>query len=37
MQDNANSELPTPKRIPWSKGKLTGANMAIERLAKAVG
>src|ERR1700690_2206267 len=25
MQDNANSELSTPKRIPWNKGKLTGA------------
>ena len=25
MQDNAKSELPAPKRIPWNKGKLTGA------------
>jgi integrase len=25
MQDNANSELLAPKRIPWNKGKLTGA------------
>src|SRR3954469_17133388 len=25
MQDNANSVLPTPKRTPWNKGKLTGA------------
>jgi hypothetical protein len=25
MQDNANSELPAPKWIPWNKGKLTGA------------
>jgi integrase len=25
MQDNANSELPALKRIPWNKGKLTGA------------
>jgi len=26
MQGNANSELPAPRRIPWNKGKLTGAN-----------
>lgn len=26
MQDNVNSELPAPKRTPWNKGKLTGAN-----------
>jgi hypothetical protein len=25
MQNNANSELPAPKWIPWNKGKLTGA------------
>src|ERR1017187_3081855 len=25
-QDNANSELPAPKHMPWNKGKLTGAN-----------
>jgi uncharacterized membrane protein YccF (DUF307 family) len=25
MQDNANSELPAPKRMLWNKGKLTGA------------
>src|SRR3982751_5686370 len=25
MQDNANSELPALKRIPWNKGKLIGA------------
>jgi len=25
MQDNANSALPTLRRIPWNKGKLTGA------------
>src|SRR3954469_18055744 len=25
MQDNANSVLPTPKRTPWNKGKLTGS------------
>src|ERR1039458_10794743 len=25
MQDNANSELPAPKHMPWNKGKLTGA------------
>src|SRR4051794_11442365 len=25
MQDNANSALPALKRIPWNKGKLTGA------------
>src|SRR5450755_1457593 len=25
MQDNANSELPAPKWIPWNKRKLTGA------------
>src|SRR3954471_24480341 len=24
MQDNANSELPALKRIPWNKGKLIG-------------
>src|SRR5437588_4818204 len=25
MQDNANSVLPASKRLPWNKGKLTGA------------
>ena len=25
MQDIANFELPAPRRIPWNKGKLTGA------------
>jgi hypothetical protein len=25
MQDNANSELPAPNRMPWNKGKLIGA------------
>ena len=31
MQDNANSELPVPKRIPWNKGKLTGAKPALRQ------
>jgi hypothetical protein len=31
MQDNANSELPAPKHMPWNKGKLTGANAKCER------
>jgi len=31
MQDNANSELPTPKRIPWNKGKLTGAKPPLRQ------
>ena len=25
MQDNANSGLHTPQRVPWNKGKLIGA------------
>src|SRR5450631_3890329 len=25
MQDIANFDLPAPRRIPWNKGKLTGA------------
>src|ERR1700690_359963 len=31
MQDNANSELSTPKRIPWNKGKLTGAKPPLRQ------
>jgi integrase len=31
MQDNANSELPAPKRIPWNKGKLTGARPPLRQ------
>jgi len=31
MQDNATSELPTPKRIPWNKGKLTGAKPPLRQ------
>jgi hypothetical protein len=31
MQDNANFELPTLKRIPWNKGKLTGAKPPLRQ------
>jgi integrase len=31
MQDNANSELPAPKQIPWNKGKLTGAKPPLRQ------
>ncbi len=31
MQDNANSELPAPKRIPLNKGKLTGARPPLRQ------
>jgi integrase len=31
MQDNANSELPTLKRIPWNKGKLIGAKPPLRQ------
>jgi len=31
MQDNANSELPAPGRIPWNKGKLTGAKPPLRQ------
>src|SRR5450432_837823 len=31
MQDNANSELSAPKRIPWNKGKLTGAKPPLRQ------
>jgi len=31
MQDNANSELPAPRRIPWNKGKLTGAKPPLRQ------
>src|ERR1019366_42088 len=31
MQDNGNSLLPTPKRIPWNKGKLTGAKPPLRQ------
>ena len=31
MQDNANSELPAPKRMLWNKGKLTGAKTLLRQ------
>ena len=31
MQDIANSERPAPKRIPWNKGKLTGAKPPLRQ------
>jgi integrase len=31
MQDDANSELPTFKRIPWNKGKLIGAKPPLRQ------
>src|SRR5664280_1029885 len=31
MQDNANSELPAPKWIPWNKGKVTGAKPPLRQ------
>lgn len=31
MQDNANFSLPTPKRIPWNKGKLIGAKLPLRQ------
>src|ERR1700681_2800097 len=31
MQDDANSERPTLKRIPWNKGKLTGAKPPLRQ------
>jgi integrase len=31
MQRNANSQLPTPKRVPWNKGKLTGAKPPLRQ------
>src|ERR1035441_10819206 len=31
MQDNANSELPAPKRIPRTKGELTGAKPPLRQ------
>ena len=31
MQDNANSDLPASKRIPWNKGKLTGAEPPLRQ------
>ena len=31
MQDNANSELPAPKKTPWNKGKLTGAKPPLRQ------
>lgn len=31
MQDNDNSELPKPRRIPWNKGKLTGAKPPLRQ------
>ncbi len=31
MQENANSELPAPKWIPWNKGKLKGAKPPLRQ------
>ena len=31
MQDNANFSLPTPRRIPWNKGKLIGAKPPLRQ------
>jgi integrase len=31
MQDNSNSELSASKRIPWNKGKLTGAKPPLRQ------
>ena len=31
MQCNANSELPTPRRPPWNKGKLIGARPPLRQ------
>lgn len=31
MYHNANSELPTPKRVPWNKGKLIGAKPPLQQ------
>jgi|SRR5450631_445615 hypothetical protein len=31
MQDNANFELAQLKRIPWTKGKLTGAKLPLRQ------
>src|SRR6202162_3087278 len=31
MQDHANSELSTPKHMPWNKGKLTGAKPPLRQ------
>jgi integrase len=31
MQDNANSELPALKHMPWNKGKLTGAKPPLRQ------
>jgi len=31
MQDDANSKLPTHKRIPWNKGKLVGAKPPLRQ------
>jgi integrase len=31
MQDNDNSKLPTLKRVPWNKGKLTGAKPPLRQ------
>jgi len=31
MLDYANSELPAPKRVPWNKGKLTGAKPPLRQ------
>jgi hypothetical protein len=32
MQDNANSELPAPKRMPWNKGELTSAEPPLRQV-----
>src|ERR1035437_10020305 len=31
MEENANSELPAPKQMPWNKGKLTGAKPPLRQ------
>src|SRR5271155_3547489 len=31
MQDSANFQLPTPRRIPWNKGKLTGSKPPLRQ------
>jgi hypothetical protein len=31
MDDDANSELPAPKRVHWNKGKLTGAKPLLRQ------
>ena len=31
MQDDANLAIPTPKRVPWNKGKLIGAKPPLRQ------